>query len=84
MNFDLNQLDSIRSQIGSNQSSFQATVNNISVTKINVDASQSQIRDTDFASESSTFQKQNILAQSGSYALAQANKLPENVTKLLQ
>lgn len=80
----LKQLDKIRSQIGSNQTSFTSTINNISVTKINLDASQSQIRDADFASESSTFQRQSILSQSGSYALAQANSLPQNVTKLLQ
>ncbi len=80
----LKHLDNIRAEIGSNQSSFTSTINNISVTKINIDASESQIRDVDFASESSTFQRQQILSQSGSYALSQANQIPQNVVKLLQ
>lgn len=80
----LKHLDDVRAQIGSNQSAFTSTINNISVTKINIDASQSQIRDVDFATESSTFQRQKILSQSGSYALSQANQIPQSITKLLQ
>ncbi len=80
----IKQLDKIRSDLGSVQNQLVATVNNISVTQVNVKASESQIRDVDFASESSNFQKYNILAQSGSYALSQANQVQQNVMKLLQ
>ncbi len=43
-----------------------------------------QIRDVDFASESANYSKANILAQSGSYAMAQANAVQQNVLRLLQ
>lgn len=77
-------LDSIRSNIGSVQNQLTSTINNISVTKVNVSSAESQIRDVDFASESANFSKYNILAQSGSYALSQANSVQQNVLKLLQ
>ncbi len=80
----MSQLDSVRAGIGSAVNQIQATISNISVTQVNVAAAESQIRDTDFASESSTFSKYNILAQSGSYALSQANSIQQNVLKLLQ
>ncbi|MGM0624134.1 MAG: flagellin, partial [Campylobacterota bacterium] len=77
-------LDSVRSDLGSVQNQLVATINNISVTQVNVKASESSIRDVDFAAESSTFQKHNILAQSGSYAMSQANAVQQNVMRLLQ
>ena len=77
-------LDSIRSNIGSVQNQMQVTVNNISVTQVNVKAAESQIRDVDFAAESANFAKANILAQSGSYAMSQANAVQQNVLRLLQ
>ncbi|MGB3961896.1 MAG: flagellin B [Sulfurimonas sp.] len=77
-------LDSIRSDIGSVQNQMQVTVNNISVTQVNVKAAESQIRDVDFAAESANFAKANILAQSGSYAMSQANAVQQNVLRLLQ
>ena len=80
----LKQLDGIRAGLGSAQNQVISTVNNISVTQVNVAAAESQIRDVDFASESSSFSKRNILAQSGSYALSQANQMQQNVLRLLQ
>ena len=77
-------LDRIRSDIGSSQNQLTSTVNNISVTQVNVKAAESQIRDVDFAAESANFSKLNILAQSGSYAMSQANAVQQNVLKLLQ
>ena len=78
------QLDRIRSDIGSAQNQIVATINNISTTQVNVKAAESQIRDVDFASEASNFNKYNLLAQSGSYALSQANTIQQNVMRLLQ
>ena len=78
------QLDRIRSDIGSVQNQIVATINNISTTQVNVKAAESQIRDVDFASEASNFNKYNLLAQSGSYALSQANTIQQNVMRLLQ
>ena len=77
-------LDSIRSDLGSVQNQLNVTINNISVTQVNVKAAESGIRDVDFASESSNFSKQNILAQSGTYAMSQAKAVQQNVMRLLQ
>ncbi|HDX8146360.1 TPA: flagellin B [Campylobacter fetus] len=77
-------LDSIRSDLGSVQNQLVSTINNISVTQVNVKSAESQIRDVDFAEESANFSKYNILAQSGSYAMSQANAVQQNVLKLLQ
>ncbi|MDY3246010.1 flagellin B, partial [Campylobacter sp.] len=76
------QLDRIRADIGSVQNQIVATINNISTTQVNVKAAESQIRDVDFASEASNFNKYNLLAQSGSYALSQANTIQQNVMRL--
>jgi flagellin len=77
-------LDAIRADLGSVQNQLIVTVNNISVTQVNVRAAESQIRDVDFAAESANFSKYNILAQSGSYAMSQANAVQQNVLRLLQ
>ncbi|MGG7072671.1 flagellin B [Campylobacter sp. 9BO] len=77
-------LDQIRSDLGSVQNQLITTINNITTTQVNVKAAESQIRDVDFAAESANFSKFNILAQSGSYAMSQANSVQQNVMKLLQ
>ncbi|CUU82969.1 flagellin B [Campylobacter hyointestinalis] len=77
-------LDSIRSDLGSVQNQLVSTINNITVTRVNVASAESQIRDVDFAEESANFSKFNILAQSGSYAMSQANTVQQNVLRLLQ
>ncbi|HEB7549729.1 TPA: flagellin A [Campylobacter coli] len=77
-------LDQIRADIGSVQNQLQVTINNITVTQVNVKSAESTIRDVDFAAESANFSKYNILAQSGSYAMSQANAVQQNVLKLLQ
>ncbi|EAI4264070.1 flagellin A [Campylobacter coli] len=77
-------LDTIRADLGSIQNQITATINNITVTQVNVKSAESTIRDVDFASESANYSKANILAQSGSYALAQANASQQNVLRLLQ
>ena len=80
----LGDLDRIRSDIGSIQNQITATINNISVTHLNIKAAESQIRDVDFANEVAQFNKQNILSQSGSYASAQANQIQQTIIRLLQ
>jgi len=80
----LKEIDKTRSQLGSSQNQLESTIRNISVTQVNVTAAESQIRDVDFAAESANFAKLNILAQSGSYAMSQANAVQQNVLRLLQ
>ena len=82
--YALKDIDGTRSDIGSVQNQLESTVRNISVTQVNVQAAESQIRDVDFAAESANFAKLNILAQSGSYAMSQANSVQQNVLRLLQ
>ena len=76
-------LDKIRADLGSVQGQMVSTVNNISVTQVNVKAAESGIRDVDFAAESADFNKYSILAQSGSYAMSQANAVQQNILRLL-
>jgi flagellin len=77
-------LDKIRSNLGSTQNQLISSINSISVAYVNVKSSESQIRDVDFADESANFQKSNILAQAGSYAMSQANLQAQSVQKFLQ
>ena len=77
-------LNSVRSDLGSVQNQLISTINNITTTQVNVKSSESGIRDVDFASESANFNKHNLLAQSGSFAMSQANQVQQNVMKLLQ
>ena len=77
-------LDTSRATLGSQQNRLESNIRNISTTQVNVAAAESQIRDVDFAAESATFAKHNILAQSGSYAMSQANAVQQNVLRLLQ
>jgi flagellin len=84
MDVAIKAIDGKRATLGAAQNKLEATVRNISVTQVNVTAAESQIRDVDFAAESANFAKHNILAQSGSYAMSQANSVQQNVLRLLQ
>lgn len=77
-------LDSIRADLGSVQQQLFSTINNISITEVNVRSAESVIREVDFAAESSNFTRLQILAQSGNFALSQANAVQQNVAQLLQ
>lgn len=74
----------ILTNLGAGQNALESTVRNISVTQINTAASESQIRDLDFAKESADFNKNNILDQSGMFALTQRNIVQANVLNLLK
>ncbi len=74
-----------RGQLGAFQSAtLETTLNSLRVTQENLTTAESTIRDVDFAQESAQFTKNNILVQSSTAMLAQANQLPQNVLKLLQ
>ena len=77
-------LDKIRASIGATQRQFERVINNISVAEVNIRSAESQIRDVDFAKESSNFQKFQILTQAGNYALSQTNVTRKLVLQLLQ
>jgi flagellin len=59
------------------------TSSNLSVLKDNISAANSRIKDVDVAEESANFARQNILVQSGTAMLAQANALPQSALRLI-
>ena len=73
-----------RSTLGAIQNRLEDTNDNLGVYQENISAAQSRIRDVDVAAETVNFTKLQILSQSGTAMLAQANQLPQSVLKLLQ
>ena len=76
-------VSSARGNLGALQNRFEHTVNNLNVAVENLSASESQIRDTDMASEMTQFTRAQILQQAGTSMLAQANSSQQSVLKLL-
>ncbi len=77
-------LNTVRSQFGSGQNQVESALRNMMTSKTNIKAAESIIRDVDYAEESANFNKLNIIAQAGTYAISQANNVQQNVLKLLQ
>ena len=74
----------MRGRIGAFQSNtLETNINSLRIAQENLTSAESTIRDADFAYESAQFTKNNILVQSSTAMLAQANQLPQNVLKLL-
>jgi flagellin len=79
----ISQLGTDRAQIGSNIETLTAYSNQLSTLNNNLSAANSQITDVDVAQESTNYAKENILVQTGTAMLAQANALPQIALKLL-
>ncbi|WP_264429430.1 flagellin N-terminal helical domain-containing protein [Halomonas qaidamensis] len=79
----LNQVDGYRSQYGALANRFESAIENLATQSLNTAAAQSRIMDADYAKESSSMIKMQILQQAGSSMLAQANQIPQNVLSLL-
>ena len=77
-------LNAYRGDIGSTQNQVESAVRNLMTQSTNIASAESIIRDVDYAKESANFNKQNIIAQAGSYAISQANTAQQNVLRLLQ
>ena len=80
----LETLNTMRSTVGSTQNRIESSVRNLDSTVTNLKAAESSIRDVDYAAESANFNKLNIIAQAGTYAISQANSSQQNVMRLLQ
>ena len=80
----INQLSVDRSSIGAYQTRLNYTAEQLSVSAENLTAASSRIMDVDVAEESTQYAKSNILVQSGTAMLAQANAMPNSVLRLLQ
>jgi flagellin len=73
-----------RAAIGADLSRLMMTNDHLSVLSENLSASVSRIKDVDVATESAKYAKYNILVQSGTAMLSQANSLPQSALRLLQ
>ena len=80
----INQLASDRAAIGSNIESMSYYTDQLATLKNNLSAANSRITDVDVAQESTKYAKYNILVQTGTAMLAQANAQPQIALKLLQ
>ena len=79
-----NQVSGTRAGLGALQNRLEHTLNNLGVTKENLQAAESSIRDVDMAKEMMEFTKNSILVQASQAMLAQANQLPQGVLQLLR
>jgi flagellin len=73
----------MRANVGAYVNRLEHAVNNLIVSETNQAAAESQIRDADFAHETSRFTRNQILSQSATAMLSQANMAPSNVLSLL-
>jgi len=80
----LTTLNGWRADFGSTQNQLESSIRNLMTQVTNTKAAESVIRDVDYAQESANFNKQNIIAQAGTYAISQANSASQNVMRLLQ
>src|SRR3954451_7238445 len=88
---DISEIDSAihnvsaaRAQFGAVQNRLEYTLQNLAIYQENLTSSESRIRDVDMASEMVNFTKLQILQQSGTAMVAQANQLPQSVLQLLR
>ncbi len=84
INKAIDTVSSERSKLGSFQNRLEYAVSNLRNTSNNLTAAESRIRDADMASEMIEYTRNQIVSQSGTAMLAQANALPQGVLQLLQ
>jgi len=80
----INSVNTMRSDIGAYINRLEHAINNLSISNTNQQSAESVIRDVDFAAETSQFTRNQILTQSATAMLAQANSIPQTVLTLLR
>ncbi|MEK7947862.1 flagellin [Pigmentiphaga sp. YJ18] len=80
----LSTVSDARASLGAIQNRFTSVVSSLETTSENLSSSRSRIQDADFASETASLTRGQILQQAGTAMLAQANSLPNNVLTLLR
>jgi flagellin len=80
----LTTVSSLRGTFGAIQNRFESTIANLQTVSENLNASRSRIRDADFAAETASLTRAQILQQAGVAILAQANAVPQQVLGLLR
>ena len=73
----------MRSDVGAYVNRLEHAINNMDNQEYNTQDAESRIRDVDFAAESTKFTKNQILTQSSTSMLAQANQAPNSVMSLI-
>jgi flagellin len=84
MDAALSALNAGRADLGAYQNRFSSAVSNLQTTAENLTASRSRIVDADFAAETATLSRNQVLQQAGTAMLAQANAMPQSVLALLR
>ena len=84
VDYAIDTINSFRAKLGAVQNRFESTIANLATTTENLSASNSRIRDADFAAESAELARTQVLQQAGLSVLAQANARPQQVLQLLQ
>jgi flagellin len=79
----IDSVNQMRSNMGAVINRMEHAINNLTVSNTNQQAAESLIRDVDFAQETSNFTRNQILVQSATAMLAQANLAPQSVLQLL-
>lgn len=81
---DIKQVNDNRSLFGATVSRFEAIISNVSNAAENLQAARSRIMDADYAAETASLTRAQILQQAGTAMLAQANQIPQGVMTLLR
>jgi len=84
IDLSIKDVSTARADLGAQQNRFESVIKNIAVSKENLSAAGSRIRDTDMAEEMVKFTRSNILSQAGTAMLAQANQSNQGVLQLLR
>jgi flagellin len=79
----IEEINSLRAQLGAQTNRLESTLTNQRNMLLNVTAAESTIRDTDFAVETMNFTRLQVLMQSSTSMLSQANQLPSNILSLM-
>jgi flagellin len=79
----IDSVNSMRSDMGAFINRLEHAINNLTISNTNQQAAESLIRDVDFATETSKFTRSQILTQSATAMLSQANMLPQGMLKLI-
>ncbi|WP_136416234.1 flagellin [Herbaspirillum sp. ST 5-3] len=80
----ISSVNTLRSTFGAVQNRFESAISNLQATSENLSAARSRIMDADFAQETASLTRGQILQQAGTAMLAQANSLPNGVLALLR
>lgn len=80
----ITKIDDWRGDYGAVQNQVESSVRSMLTQETNLKAAESVIRDVDYAKESSNFSEKNILSQSGSFVLSQANNIKTNMLNSLR